>query len=41
LVNVKVYLPQEPQEAFFWETIDLFQQGFQQLNKRLVDIAYQ
>jgi len=41
LVNVKVYLPQEPQEAFFWETIDLFHKGFQQLNKRLGEIAYQ
>src|SRR5207253_4707706 len=30
LVNVKYYLPQEPQEAFFWETIDLFHQGFRQ-----------
>ncbi|WNE40393.1 MAG: Protein translocase subunit SecA [Mycoplasmataceae bacterium] len=38
LANVKAYLPQEPQEAFFWETIDIFQKGFQQLNKRLADI---
>ncbi|WNE40602.1 MAG: Protein translocase subunit SecA [Mycoplasmataceae bacterium] len=41
LANVKVYLPQEPQEAFFWETIDIFQKGFQQLNNRLANITYQ
>jgi preprotein translocase subunit SecA len=41
LANVKYYLPQEPQEAFFWETINSFRQGFQQLNRRLSDIAYQ
>jgi len=40
LVNVKVYLPQDPQEAFFWETIDLFQRGFRQLNKKLNEILY-
>ena len=41
LVSTKVYLPQEPQEAFFWETISLFHQGFQQLNRRLRNITYQ
>ncbi|CFW92853.1 Protein translocase subunit SecA [endosymbiont DhMRE of Dentiscutata heterogama] len=41
LVNVRAYLPQEPQEAFFWETINSFQQGFRQLSSRLGDIAYQ
>jgi len=40
LVAAKVYLPQEPQEAFFWETISLFHQGFRRLNKRLGEIAY-
>lgn len=41
LVATKVYLPQEPQEAFFWETISLFHQGFRKLNRRLGEIAYQ
>ncbi|KLL01814.1 MAG: preprotein translocase subunit SecA [Mycoplasmataceae bacterium RC_NB112A] len=35
LVKVKIYLPQEPQEAFFWETINLFKKGFSQLNQRI------
>jgi len=38
--EVKVYLPQDPQEAFFWETIDLFQRGFRQLNKKHNKIVY-
>jgi hypothetical protein len=41
LANVKIYLPQEPQEAFFWETIDIFQKGIQQLSKKLTEITYQ
>ncbi|MCE8168204.1 MAG: preprotein translocase subunit SecA [Candidatus Moeniiplasma glomeromycotorum] len=41
LASVKYYLPQEPQEAFFWETINLFHRGFQKLNRRLEGVAYQ
>lgn len=41
LSRIKNYLPQDPQEGFFWETIDLFQTGFQRLNKRLSEIAHQ
>jgi len=41
LVNAKVYLPQDPQEAFFWETAELFREGFKQLNKKLEKILYQ
>ena len=41
LVSVKVYLPQDPQEAFFAETVNLFQKGFQRLNARLSEITYQ
>jgi preprotein translocase subunit SecA len=35
LVKIKIYLPQEPQEAFFWETISLFHKGFNQLKQRI------
>ncbi|KLL05097.1 MAG: preprotein translocase subunit SecA [Mycoplasmataceae bacterium RV_VA103A] len=41
LVNVSYFLPQEPQEAFFWETINSFRQGIRQLSRRLGDITYQ
>ncbi|MCE8162661.1 MAG: preprotein translocase subunit SecA [Candidatus Moeniiplasma glomeromycotorum] len=39
LVKVKVYLPQEPQEAFFWETISLFKKGFKQLNQKVSSLS--
>lgn len=35
LVKVKIYLPQDPKEAFFLETLDLFKQGLKQLRKNL------
>jgi preprotein translocase subunit SecA len=31
LISVKSWLPQDPQEAFFWETVTLFRKGIQEL----------
>jgi hypothetical protein len=39
LSSVKVYLPQEPQEAFFKETMEIFQKGFSHLDKKLRNIV--
>jgi len=38
LIGMCVYLPQEPQEAFFWETDTLFQKTCQQIKKDLKKI---
>ncbi|RHZ35437.1 preprotein translocase subunit SecA [endosymbiont GvMRE of Glomus versiforme] len=38
LVHVRYYLPQEPQEAFFWENISSFRSGYRQLKKKLNNI---
>lgn len=35
LVKIKVYLSKNPQEAFFWETTNMFNKGFRKLNKQL------
>jgi hypothetical protein len=35
LVKVKQWLPQDPQESFFWETMNLFKKNFNKLTNEL------